>query len=98
MHATVHTEEEHLVAILHLEGDAGILISGLAGCLEVTRRTSPQASARGLIGKTVDQNEFVAFRCGYSYRMDRAFARATSASSTEFRSWFRTNGANYVAL
>jgi hypothetical protein len=30
--------------------------------------------------------------------MDRAFARAMSASPTEFRSRFRTNGAKHVGL
>ena len=47
-----------------------------------------------------DNVEAIAVTCGFGSlrRMDRAFARSMSASPTEFRSRFKTNGAKHVAF
>jgi transcriptional regulator GlxA family with amidase domain len=56
--------------------------------------------ARRRLLETNDNVEAIAVTCGFGSlrRMDRAFARALSASPTEFRSRFKTNGAKHVAL
>jgi transcriptional regulator GlxA family with amidase domain len=56
--------------------------------------------ARRRLLETKDNVEAIAVTCGFGSlrRMDRAFARAISASPTEFRSRFKTNGAKHVAL
>src|SRR6516164_2070519 len=56
--------------------------------------------ARRRLLETNDNVETIAVACGLGSlrRMDRAFARAISASPTEFRSRFKTNGAKHVAL
>lgn len=56
--------------------------------------------ARRRLLETNDNVETIAVACGFGSlrRMDRAFARAMSASPTEFRSRFKTNGAKHVAL
>jgi transcriptional regulator GlxA family with amidase domain len=56
--------------------------------------------ARRRLLETDDNVEAIAVACGFGSlrRMDRAFARAMSASPTEFRSRFKTNGAKHVAL
>jgi len=56
--------------------------------------------ARRRLLETNDNVEAIAVACGFGSlrRMDRAFARAMSASPTEFRSRFRTNGAKHVGL
>jgi transcriptional regulator GlxA family with amidase domain len=56
--------------------------------------------ARRRLLETKDNVEAIAVACGFGSlrRMDRAFARAISASPTEFRSRFKTNGAKHVAL
>jgi len=56
--------------------------------------------ARRRLLETNDNVEAIAVACGFGSlrRIDRAFARAMSASPTEFRSRFRTNGAKHVAL
>ena len=56
--------------------------------------------ARRRLLETKDKVEAVALACGFGSlrRMDRAFARAMSASPTEFRSRFKTNGAKHVVL
>jgi transcriptional regulator GlxA family with amidase domain len=56
--------------------------------------------ARRRLLETDDNVEAIAVTCGFGSlrRMDRAFARAMSASPTEFRSRFKTNGAKHVAI
>jgi transcriptional regulator GlxA family with amidase domain len=56
--------------------------------------------ARRRLLETADNVEAIAVACGFGSlrRMDRAFARAVSASPSEFRSRFKTNGAKHVAL
>jgi transcriptional regulator GlxA family with amidase domain len=56
--------------------------------------------ARRRLLETDDNVEAIAVACGFGSlrRMDRAFARAVSASPSEFRSRFKTNGAKHVAL
>jgi transcriptional regulator GlxA family with amidase domain len=56
--------------------------------------------ARRRLLETDDNVEAIAVACGFGSlrRMDHAFARAMSASPTEFRSRFKTNGAKHVAL
>jgi len=56
--------------------------------------------ARRKLLETEDNVEVIAVACGFGSlrRMDRAFARAMSASPTEFRSRFKTNGAKHVAV
>jgi transcriptional regulator GlxA family with amidase domain len=56
--------------------------------------------ARRRLLETNDNVEGIAVACGFGSlrRMDRAFARAISASPTEFRSRFKTNGAKHVAF
>jgi transcriptional regulator GlxA family with amidase domain len=56
--------------------------------------------ARRRLLETNDNVEAIAVACGFGSlrRMDRAFARAMSASPTEFRSRFRTNGVKHVGL
>ena len=56
--------------------------------------------ARRRLLETDDNVEAIAVTCGFGSlrRMDRAFARSMSASPTEFRSRFKTNGAKHVAF
>jgi transcriptional regulator GlxA family with amidase domain len=56
--------------------------------------------ARRRLLETDDNVQAIAVTCGFGSlrRMDRAFARAMSASPTEFRSRFKTNGAKHVAI
>ena len=56
--------------------------------------------ARRRLLETNDNVEGIAMACGFGSlrRMDRAFARAISASPTEFRSRFKTNGTKHVAF
>ena len=56
--------------------------------------------ARRRLLETDDTVEAIAVACGFGSlrRMDRAFARSMSASPTEFRSRFKTNGAKHVAF
>ena len=56
--------------------------------------------ARRRLLETDDNVEAIAVACGFGSlrRMDRAFARAMSASPTEFRSRFKTNGAKHVTF
>jgi len=56
--------------------------------------------ARRRLLETDDNVQAIAVSCGFGSlrRMDRAFARAMSASPTEFRSRFKTNGAKHVAI
>jgi transcriptional regulator GlxA family with amidase domain len=51
--------------------------------------------ARRRLLETDENVEIIAFACGFGSlrRMDRAFARTIAASPTEFRSRFKTNGA-----
>jgi len=56
--------------------------------------------ARRRLLETDDNVEAIAVTCGFGSlrRMDRAFARSMSASPSEFRSRFKTNGAKHVAF
>ena len=56
--------------------------------------------ARRRLLETSDNVETIAVACGFGSlrRMDRAFARSVSASPTEFRSRFKTNGGQHAAL
>src|SRR5215831_4984326 len=56
--------------------------------------------ARRRLLETDENVQAIAVSCGFGSlrRMDRAFARAMSASPTEFRSRFKTNGAKHVAI
>ena len=56
--------------------------------------------ARRRLLESNDNVETIAVACGFGSlrRMGRAFARAMSASPTEFRSRFKKNGAKHVAL
>lgn len=66
---------------------------------DFVERVRTDLSRRRLL-ESDDNVETIAVACGFGSlrRMDRAFARAMSASPTDFRSRFKTNGAKHVAL
>jgi transcriptional regulator GlxA family with amidase domain len=91
-----------------LAAEAGVSRRSLSRLFRAGLNTSPADFvecvrtdlARRRLLETNANVETIAVTCGFGSlrRMDRAFARALSASPTEFRSRFKTNGAKHVAL
>jgi transcriptional regulator GlxA family with amidase domain len=91
-----------------LAAEAGVSRRSLSRLFRTGLNTSPADFvervctdlARRRLLETNDNAEVIAVACGFGSlrRMDRAFARAISASPTEFRSRFKTNGAKHVGL
>jgi transcriptional regulator GlxA family with amidase domain len=91
-----------------LAAEAGVSQRSLSRLFRVSLNTSPADFvervridlARRRLLETDETVEKIAVTCGFGSlrRMDRAFARAMAASPTQFRSRFKTNGVQHVAL
>src|SRR5215472_10649235 len=103
---TAHPRDEWRTDIL--AGELGVSQRSLSRLIRSDLNVSPADFvervrtdlARRRLLETNDNVEAIAVACGFGSlrRMDRAFARAVSASPSEFRSRFKTNGAKHVAL